>query len=740
MNFQTCLTLCFIPLLGITFVSAHAQTEMPEWPVELEVRGQNVTIYQPQTESYTGDRIEARAAFSVGVDQKPIFGAMWFSSRVVTDKDLRIVEFDQLHVEDVKFPEEDEQKLETFVDDINEIFKDVDLSISLDRFLADQEEFKERKEIDLEFNNAPPTIHFETTPSVLVIIDGDPILKDIENSSYKYVVNTPYFILSDTRSGSNYLKGGKWWYSSTSLTKDWKSTDQVPAEVSKIAGKAFTEIETETDSAATELSVPPKVILSTEPAELIQTAGEPEFNPVTGTNLLFVDNSENDIIMNIDSQEYFVLVSGRWYKSKSMENGTWTFVRSDQLPDAFKQIPKEADIANVRPNVAGTQESKDAILENSIPQTAEVDRKTATVEVKYDGNPKFEKIEGTGFLYAANADKTVLKSNDKYYCVDDAIWFESPNANGPWEVSVAVPEGVQDIPPTSPVYNVKYVYIYDHTPEVVYVGYTPGYYWSFPYYGSVIYGTGYYYRPWYYSYYYPRPVTYGFGVHYNPWTGWGFSYGVSYGWLSFSFHSGGYHGWWGAGGYRYGYRHGYYHGYRHGYRQGRRDAIRNNRPSTLPNRNPGTVASNDRQRPQARPANTYRDRASGIRSTGVRPSTGTRPTVRPGQQPSVNRPATRPANAARPATRPATGAARTRPSTRQNNVYSDRNGKIYRQNNSGNWQQRSNGSWQNSSNRSVPNSVNRSYQNRNRGQQRVQSYQRSAPSRGASGGGIRRRR
>ena len=731
--------LSFILLPFLLLLSAEisfSQEDTLEWPVELVVRGQDVTIYQPQTENYTGEKLEARAAFSVDVNSKPIFGAMWFSSRVVTDKDLRLAQFDQLHVEEVKFPEEDEQKLNTFVDDLNEIFNEVDLSISLDRFLADQEAFSERREIDLEFNNAPPTIYFETTPAVLVLIDGDPILKELENTSYKYVVNTPYFILSDSKTGNNYLKGGQWWYSSNSLTDNWKATDNVPDEIIKISEQAFSEVEEETDSAVMSLPAPPKVILSTSAAELIQTDGEPNFNPVTGTELLFVDNSENDIILSIEAQEYYVLISGRWYKSKSMDSGTWTFVRSDELPGDFQKIPEEAAISNVRSSVAGTQEAKEAILENSIPQTAEIDRKTATVEVKYDGNPKFEKIEGTNFLYAANSDKTVLKSNNKYYCVDNAIWFESNSANGPWEVSVSVPEGVEDIPPSSPVYNVKYVYVYDSTPDVVYVGYTPGYYWSFPYYGSVIYGTGYYYRPWYYSAYYPRPVTYGFGVHYNPWTGWGFSFGVSYGWLSFSFHSGGYHGWWGPCGYRYGYRHGYYNGYRHGYWQGRRDALRNNRPSTRPARLPGTVASNNRARPQARPANTYRDRVSGVKSTGVRPAT--RPTQRPSVgSGAVSRPSN-PTTGNRPSTRPANRPAQTRPSTKPNNVYSDRSGNIYRQD-SGNWQQRNKGSWQNSN--KTPSSINRSYQNRSRGQQRVQSYQRSAPSRGGyRGGGMRRGR
>ncbi|MBK7113783.1 MAG: hypothetical protein IPH60_15240 [Flavobacteriales bacterium] len=37
---------------------------------------------------------------------------------------------------------------------------------------------------------------------------------------------------------------------------------------------------------------------------------------------------------------------------------------------------------------------------------------------------------------------------------------------------------------------------YDYTPTTVYVGYTPGYLGSYVQNGVVIYGTGYYYRPW----------------------------------------------------------------------------------------------------------------------------------------------------------------------------------------------------------------------------------------------------
>jgi hypothetical protein len=65
------------------------------------------------------------------------------------------------------------------------------------------------------------------------------------------------------------------------------------------------------------------------------------------------------------------------------------------------------------------------------------------------------------------------------------------------------------------------------------VGYLPGYLGCYPYYGTVVYGTGYRYRPWHgRRHYYPRPFTWGFHPRYNPWLSrWSFGYSFGSGFL-----------------------------------------------------------------------------------------------------------------------------------------------------------------------------------------------------------------
>src|SRR6185437_5961481 len=74
------------------------------------------------------------------------------------------------------------------------------------------------------------------------------------------------------------------------------------------------------------------IVVSTVPAELIQSRGEPNFTAIQGTSLLYVNNSVNDIFMDEHSQQYFVLISGRWYQAKTMTGNNWKYIPADQLP------------------------------------------------------------------------------------------------------------------------------------------------------------------------------------------------------------------------------------------------------------------------------------------------------------------------------------------------------------------------------------------------------------------------
>ena len=172
----------------------------------------------------------------------------------------------------------------------------------------------------------------------------------------------------------------------------------------------------------------------------------------------------------------------------------------------------------------------------SIPTTARVANGSITPTVSYAGEPQFSPVEGTNLAYAANTNDTVLKVGDAYFLLQDGVWFVGQSPAGPWQLAREVPEEIYQIPPSSPLYNVTYVRVYQTEPEAVWYSYTTGYLSGFLAWGTYLYGTGWSYSPYWYSWpgydypiYYPRPYTWGVGAYYNPIRGTYGRYGYAYG-------------------------------------------------------------------------------------------------------------------------------------------------------------------------------------------------------------------
>jgi hypothetical protein len=233
-----------------------------------------------------------------------------------------------------------------------------------------------------------------------------------------------------------------------------------------------------------------------------------------------VTNTDGDLFMHVPEQRFYVLLSGRWFTASKLD-GPWEFVPGTKLPGDFTRIPPGDPKGTVLASIPGTLQARDAVVAAQVPQTATVDRKQAHFNATYDGEPQFKPIEGTDMSYAVNSPNDIILVGGKYYAVSDGVWFVADTPTGPWYVCDTVPPQIYSIPPTSPVYPVRYVYVYDSTPEYVYVGYTPGYFGAYIWDGVVVYGTGFWYPCWVFNLWYGCPWTWGFGWHYAYW-GWGF--------------------------------------------------------------------------------------------------------------------------------------------------------------------------------------------------------------------------
>ncbi|MCX6120133.1 MAG: hypothetical protein NTX44_00735 [Ignavibacteriales bacterium] len=510
-----------------------------DWPREVLSSEGTITMYQPQIEWYSGDSLKARAAVSIiptGKDE-PVFGAIWVTCRVLTDRPTRTVKLEEMEVRRIRFPAGTEGDTAAIAEALEEVIPRSDLTFSLDLLLESIETAQKERENARELEVTPPKIIVMNHPAVLVRIDGNPILTGVEGTSLKRVVNTPYFLVQDPSTGNFFLRGGDIWFSAKQIKGPWRQIATPPNFVAYLSDQMKSDDESYEDSTANDIvsktGKVPEIVVSTEPTELIATDGPMQLVPIEGTELLYASNTPSRLFLEIKTQKRFILISGRWYTAKSI-TGPWVFIASDKLPEDFKKIPPGSECDDVLASVAGTIPAKEAIFDAQIPQMAEVDRSEATTQVEYDGDPQFDPIENTGMEYAVNTSTAVIRVNGRYYNCDRGIWFDGASPFGPWEVCIDVPEVIYTIPSRYPVYNVRYVRVYNYTPDVVYVGYTAGYTGCYVYGRTVVYGTGYNYHPWYKQRYYARPWTWGFNVHYDPWTGWSFGggWGQSRGWFA----------------------------------------------------------------------------------------------------------------------------------------------------------------------------------------------------------------
>ena len=544
-------------LLGMIILIHHHIQAQQDWPKEVVAGdGTIIKVYQPQPDSFARNVLTFRSAVSVVEKDAsdPVFGTMWSTATVSIDRDDREMTVNTITISALKIPADSSSERMAYLrSSLEAQLPGIIGSIPLDEILTSLQQALDERNLSKDINTQAPKIIYMTTPSILVTIDGAPRLQRNKKWDVDAVVNSPFTIVQD-RDHTFYLYGGGRWYSATSATGPYTYNGQEVSsrlrKIEKTYNDAHPDRDEDNDEHILTDTVIPGIAISTTPAELLQTNGKPEFIPIDGTALLYVGNSPNDLFMDTNSQRYYLLLSGRWYYNSEISEEGWTYTAADRLPPDFARIPEGSAKDNVLASVAGTQAAREATMDAQIPQTAKVDRKKATTHVTYDGAPKFEPIDGTGLQYAVNTASTVLQYENRFYAVDDGIWFVSSDANGPWIASDTRPGGLDQIPPSSPVYNAKFVDIYDVTPDYIYAGYSAGYLNNFIYGPTVVYGTGFYYTPWIGDVYYPRPWSWGFSVVYNPWYGWGFGAGFGFDWFNIGFGAGwgGWSGgWWGPG-------------------------------------------------------------------------------------------------------------------------------------------------------------------------------------------------
>jgi hypothetical protein len=496
------------------------------WPRERYQDGTKLIIYQPQVDDWKNfQELTWRMAVSLTPKSgKEVVGVVEMKGNTDIDNVAKVVVITNPEVTGAYFPSLDQATKEK----MEQLFKTLvppTVSISLHLLIASTP--KKETPAGVQLSNDPPKIFVGYRPSILLSVDGEPVLSEVPNTSLKFVANTHWPLFFNAGASTYYLAVDQQWLTASSLQGQWSATKKLPPDMSKVAqDKQWSALKKIIPPPAKSAGVTPEVFYSDKPAEVILFDGQPVYAQIPDTQLTYATNTSSVVFVFTPTQQFYYLTAGRWFRANDLQ-GPWTYATPDLPPD-FGKIPLTSPASAILASVPGTDEAKDAVLLAQVPTTITVKPAEAAAKVKvaYAGDPKFEPIKGTSMEYATNSHDKVIKVGDVYYLCLQGVWFMSPNSQGPWTTCTSVPQEIYTIPPSSPVYNVTYVTQAANPDGTVQASYTAGYLGAFilgAATGAIIAnGSGYWWPPYCYGgYYYPYAATYcggyygGYGYHYG---------------------------------------------------------------------------------------------------------------------------------------------------------------------------------------------------------------------------------
>ena len=502
-----------------------ATANVGEWPHVIAGPGGTATIYQPQIVSWPERRV-LNTRIAVGITppgaNNATFGVIEVAFLSSADLDARTVALIRPRLISAHFPSLDSERETSLQQKIKSALDSMGTkTVPLDAILIGMRLQAERPP-EVALRNEPPVIFVSARAASLVVFDGDPVLAPIAGTRLSFAVNTNWDVFVDADTKTWYLLNNGGWLAAPDAKGPWRPAGALPATFSALPDDAnFAAVRKQIPGRAFTAKDAPEVFVSTVPAEIIVIGGAPQFKPIAGTTLQYVANTDAALFRDTAGGGYYFLVSGRWFSAPSPD-GPWTFATAS-LPADFARIPVAGPRGFVLASVPGTPQAQEALIQAQIPRQATLSRTSAKLDVIYSGTPQFVPIAGTAMFYAVNTSFDIIRVGDVYYACAQGAWFTAPKPDGPWVLTADVPAAIYTIPPSSPLYRVVYVQVYDATPDAITFGYTAGYSQGYVAAGVVMYGTGWYYPPYIYAgpvpVYYPYPYSYAGATYYNSATG-----------------------------------------------------------------------------------------------------------------------------------------------------------------------------------------------------------------------------
>jgi hypothetical protein len=194
-----------------------------------------------------------------------------------------------------------------------------------------------------------PRIVVSNSPALLVSISGKPAYGAIEGTKLQRVLNTPAFLIRGSN-GKYYLSVYDGFMTASTLTGPWSVMKTPPAALVQAKARALTDGESDVlagrpDSVTGERPTlrkgAPRIVVATQPTALVVIRGEPLYEPVDGTRLSRLSNTDARVFVNRPEDRTYVQIGERWYRAPSLK-GPWEAVDPARLPEGLQEAAAAA--------------------------------------------------------------------------------------------------------------------------------------------------------------------------------------------------------------------------------------------------------------------------------------------------------------------------------------------------------------------------------------------------------------
>jgi hypothetical protein len=333
-----------IEATAATSTTGSNQSSDSSWPREKYQNGTRLIVYQPQVDDWKNFQdLSWRMAISLTPKNgKTVIGVVEMKGNTSIDNVSKLVLISNPQVTGTYFPSLDQATKEK-MDQLFKSFVPSTLEVSLYHLIASTP--KKEAPAGVQLNDEPPKIFVGYRPSILLSVNGEPVLSQVPNTNLKFVVNTQWPLFLDEGNSTYYLAVGQQWLTANKLECQWSATKKLPPDFSKIPqDKQWSALKKFIPPSAKSGAVTQDIFYSDKPAAVpgpeeakdavllaqvpttmtvnakeaaskikVDYAGDPKFEPINGTSMEYATNTQDKVIKVGDV--YYLCLQGVWFMS-----------------------------------------------------------------------------------------------------------------------------------------------------------------------------------------------------------------------------------------------------------------------------------------------------------------------------------------------------------------------------------------------------------------------------------------